>query len=710
VRVGQILGIAGSGLALCCLVNKTAAQSIQGAGFDPTPVNLSSGEIQVPRPVTPMDLLRLRDPKGASISPDGKHIAFVVGQAVYETNSYRSGLFIVATDGNHSVRCFGNAGMPHWDEINQWIPEAPQWSPDAKSIWYRARMSRNERWQVWGWEAGSGQRHRLTNVPGDVESYRYVAEEHALLLTVVKASAEDKEASSKGILFEGQIRPYQTIPVLTQLQLSRERRREYWIHDLRTSRERTATPQERRVWGSDGSSALNNLPADERQAIAKYHVVGRKEAPDGKNVAYVYQVDDPSLSSTWSRRLLVWSKDTHVLKEVTTDAYFVEILGWGSQATELYFTERDGRGHSPELWKVSAEGSSPQLLFKPPEGSYVSSFSFDKSGRYFAYLAENNASPARIALLDVGEQHFRTLVELNVDFDRLQRNPAERVGGTNRYGDKWYGYLVKPFDYQPGNRYPLVITTYRAGDYFLRGGSGDENPIQVYAANGLAVLSFDVGSIRNVRPGHFDEKLQDWASPTASLEDAIRQLSERGIVDPERVGIAGFSHGEEIAGYAVTHTSVFRAAVGAAFYDPCFYFLGGSDWWSVFDRWGLGGWPQGQSKFKWQQLAMWMNADRIHTPILENASDTEYLIYLPVYRSLADLGKPVELYIYPKELHVRNQPRHRFEICERNLDWFSFWLKAQERPGAEKQEQYLRWRKMRDQIPNSRPEDSSKLN
>jgi len=59
---------------------------------------------------------------------------------------------------------------------------------------------------------------------------------------------------------------------------------------------------------------------------------------------------------------------------------------------------------------------------------------------------------------------------------------------------------------------------------------------------------------------------------------------------------------------------------------------------------------------------------------------------------------------------VRNQPRHRFEIYERNLDWFLFWLKAQERLGAAKQEQYLRWRKMRDEIPNSRPEDSSKLN
>ena len=103
---------------------------------------------------------------------------------------------------------------------------------------------------------------------------------------------------------------------------------------------------------------------------------------------------------------------------------------------------------------------------------------------------------------------------------------------------------------------------------------------------------------------------------------------------------------------------------------------------------------------------MSLNADRIRAPVLENASDTEYLVYLPVYRSLLDLGRPVELFLYPNELHVRNQPRHRFAIYERNLDWFLFWLKGVERAGAEKQAEYLRWRQMRDrslESSNSRP-------
>ena len=344
---------------------------------------------------------------------------------------------------------------------------------------------------------------------------------------------------------------------------------------------------------------------------------------------------------------------------------------------------------------MSADGSNLQTVFRAAGAEYFSAFSPDKSRQYFAGLLENNISPPQIALLDSTTGHVRALVDLNPGFQNLTRSPAERIEGTNRFGETWYGYLVKPLGYTPGTRYPLIVTTYRSGDYFLRGASGDQNPIQVYAAKGFAVLCFDTGRPRNIRPGNFEDKILDWSGPTASIEAAIDQLNEHGVIDPERVGIAGFSHGEEIAGYAVLHTNRFRAAIGAALYDPCFYFIGGGDWWSAFKNVGLGGWPEGETKSKWNEIDMPAHADRIHTAILENTSDTEFLIYLPLYRSLVDLGKPVELYIYPQELHVRNQPKHRLEIYERNLDWFRFWLKDEENSDPVKDEQYRRWKQLR---------------
>ncbi|HZU45106.1 MAG TPA: Atxe2 family lasso peptide isopeptidase [Terriglobales bacterium] len=675
-----------------------AAQSVQGARFDSAPVRETDSEPSKARPVTSMDLLTLRDPKGVSISPDGKWVALVIGQAVYDANAYRSGLFVVSTaDGR--VRSFGTAGLPHWDEINQWPAEDPQWSSDSKAIWYRARMRESEHWQVWTWSLVTGRRWQVTHADGDVEGCEFVSAGRALFLTVARpratASARSYEPS---ILFPGQLRPYQSISVPRQMKLAEEPSREFWIHELGTDRERAATKAEVLEAGVGHLAAVENVTAEESDVLSRYHPVEAKPSPGGKSVAYLYYTDNSSESRVLGRRLLVRSKETHTVKEVTPGAYFVDQYWWKPDGSELYFTKREGRGRSHELWRASGDGSQAERVFQPPSGDYFSSFSSDASGRWFACLVENNITPPRVGLFDRTSATMRILFDLNPEFEALERSPAERIEGINKYGESWYGYLVKPLGYEPGRRYPMIITTYRSGDYFLRGASGDQNPVQVYAASGFAVLCLDVGMIRNIRPGHFEEKLMDWASPAASVESAIQQLAGRGLIDAERIGMTGFSRGEEITGYVLSHTNLVRAASGAAMHEPCFYFMAGAEWWDIFRNWGLGGWPYGQSRANWEQIAMSKNADRIRAPILENVSDTEYLVYLPVYRSLVDLGKPVELHIYPNELHVRNQPRHRFEIYERNVDWFLFWLRDEERPAPYKGDQYERWGRLRRQI------------
>ena len=154
--------------------------------------------------------------------------------------------------------------------------------------------------------------------------------------------------------------------------------------------------------------------------------------------------------------------------------------------------------------------------------------------------------------------------------------------------------MLKPVGYLSGRKYPLVVTTYRSGDYFLLGASGNENPIQLYAASGFVVLSFDMGRLRSRWPRDFANRLLDWKSPTESIFEAIDMLAKSGLIDAERVGVTGFSHGAEIVEYAIAHTSRFRAAVlsGPAARDPYFYYMGGATWHETFESWGLGGWPE----------------------------------------------------------------------------------------------------------------------
>ena len=685
-------GIAIIGITVCCSAAGAAAQAVEGAGYDPSPVRLDQSVTTTRRPVTPMDLLTLRDPKGVSISPDGRNVAFVVGQAEYETNSYRSGLFVVATKAGSRVKTLGTAGMPHWDEINQWIPEDPQWSPDSRWIAYRTRMSSAEHWQVSIWNAATGLRENQTSAPGDVESYRWGLGGSELFLTVEKprSSLDTTNEAEAGILFNQAIHPYQVIPLLTQMEEATKPEREYWIYELKTRRQRPATEGEVAKWKPWSSASA----PDQNPLLAKYHILGAAPSPDGSKIAYSYDVENYAQSKTWAGRLLLATDHGRHILEVTPDAHWVEQYWWTADGKTLYFTEHGGRGRSPELWELPSGELKPRLVYRADAGEYLSSFSSDAAGKIFACLRENNASPPEIAIMDDLTKPVRTLVDLNPGFSLLQKGTTERLDGTNSYGEKWFAYLVKPLDFVQGKKYPLIVTTYRSGDYFLRGASGDENPIQVYAAHGFAVLCVDVGWTRNRVSGDFDETLLDWASPTASIEQAVQRLSQEGIIDLSRVGIAGFSHGEEIAGYALIHTTLFRAASGAQNYDPFFYFLGSDDWHEIFGQWGLSGWPHGEINPNWRKIAMSLNVDKIVTPILQNESDTEYLITLATYRSLQDAGKPIEMHIYPNELHVRNQPRHRLEIYDLNLDWFRFWLKGEQDSDPAKADQYARWREL----------------
>ena len=74
-----------------------------GAKFDPTPVTIPKADSASPRPITSADLVALREVHGMSISPNGEWVAFIVGQANYETNSYRSGLYVVRTSGEEQI-------------------------------------------------------------------------------------------------------------------------------------------------------------------------------------------------------------------------------------------------------------------------------------------------------------------------------------------------------------------------------------------------------------------------------------------------------------------------------------------------------------------------------------------------------------------------------------------------------------------------------
>lgn len=97
----------------------------------------------------------------------------------------------------------------------------------------------------------------------------------------------------------------------------------------------------------------------------------------------------------------------------------------------------------------------------------------------------------------------------------------------------------------------------------------------------------------------------------------------------------------------------------------------------------------------WRNYSLRFNVGAVQAPILIQAADVEYLGALEAYTALREAGKPVEMYVYPDEFHVKWQPLHRLASYRRSLDWFDYWLKDKRDPVASKADQYRRWDKLK---------------
>jgi dipeptidyl aminopeptidase/acylaminoacyl peptidase len=185
------------------------------------------------------------------------------------------------------------------------------------------------------------------------------------------------------------------------------------------------------------------------------------------------------------------------------------------------------------------------------------------------------------------------------------------------------------------------------------------------------------------------------------VDAAVDELHRRGIVDPERVALTGFSRAGYEVYYAATHPGDihYAAAVCADSFRGSYssYLVAGAHGHaSASDFDALYGGDFWRAEDQWLMNEPTFNVDRVHTPILftehgQNSGERSPYA-LETIGAFALNEKPIEYLYFPTAGHLLRRPRERIAMIDAVVDWVAFWLQDYQDPSPEKAAQYERWR------------------
>jgi dipeptidyl aminopeptidase/acylaminoacyl peptidase len=167
---------------------------------------------------------------------------------------------------------------------------------------------------------------------------------------------------------------------------------------------------------------------------------------------------------------------------------------------------------------------------------------------------------------------------------------------------------------------------------------------------------------------------EEWTDILAGVDLLVGD----GIADPDRLGIAGWSHGGFMAAWAVGQTDRFRAAlVGAGVIDWGMLAATGENGQFEAALSGSTGWS-GIGPHPHDAVSPISFAGRVRTPvlILHGAEDTNVPLGQAVFfhRALRHFGVEHEFVVYPREGHAIRERNHQLDVLRRTRTWFDRWM------------------------------------
>ncbi|HXL20983.1 MAG TPA: S9 family peptidase [Candidatus Dormibacteraeota bacterium] len=625
-------------------------------------------------------LFRTRRFEQAAISPDGKKVAWV--ETVIAKNGAPTGdttIFSVDTAGLavHPRRIAAGA----YDAVHS--EGSVAWSPDSKQIAFLSDAEKRGQLQLYVTPAAGGPARKLTSVKGFLQSPAWSPDGKTIAILFTEnltksagplAAEEHPTGEIKDSFYEQRLA----------------------LIDLATGKLRQISPADTYIYEYDWSPDATKF-------------VVSSALGNGDN-------------NWWLAELSTLDPATGLMKSIYKPKLQIAQPQWSPDGARIAFIEglmSDEGLTGGDIHSINASGGEPENL-TPNRKSSPSWFTWTTQGKIL--LAEYAAGDSAIALLDPAtrksEQLWRGSERINAggwgptlalaadgknsaivrssfasapelwtgplgDWKQLthrntglQPNWGEAKSLTwKNDGNEVQGWLIYPKDFDPAKKYPLVVDVHGGPSYAaLSDWPSTHDYAFPLAAAGYFVFqpnprgsygqgeAFTRGNVKDFGYGDFRDIL-------AGVDEAIKSAP----IDPNRLGLFGWSYGGYMTMWGVTQSNRFKAAVAGA---------GIMNWQSYYGENQIDQWMIpffGKSVYDdpevYAKSAPITFIKKVKTPTLVVVGDSDGECPTPqsfeFWHALKTQGVETQLVVYDHEGHMFAAPKHQRDVTQRLLAWFN---------------------------------------
>tara|TARA_B100000959_G_scaffold58001_1_gene60697 strand:+ start:7566 stop:9605 length:2040 start_codon:yes stop_codon:yes gene_type:complete len=628
------------------------------------------------RAMTTDDGLDIVQVGGAMISPDGSWVLFSKSELNWEENERETTWWRVSTEGGEPYRYIGDDGGGNF-----------QFSPDGSRLAFTRSV--DDESQLFLLPTTGGEAVQLSEHETSIGSYAWSEDGLKIIFVATEPRTEEEEEAREAgydAIFVDEGPNGQQSGNWNNL----------WLIEVESGAERRLTDTDHRI-GSfsvapNGDRILFTSRIENRrnqQNLSEIQLLeveagtirqltvnsapeGRLSwAPDGRSFAYTARTD-----GEWELLLdKIWVMDPDGGDRRIVSGAFDGNIGnfvWAPDASAILFSGLHGTNNN--LYRINLGSDSVEQITSSVGSLAPSSFSRDRAK--MAYVFQDFDTPADIWVGPTDGAGAVQLTDVNPTItDELVLGQGEVIRWESRDGTEIEGILMLPAEYQSG-MLPLLLHIHGGPAGVFRNSFSASN--HVWAGLGYAQLFPNVrgssgydddllrGNLRDIGSGDYED-----------LMTGVDELINRGIADPDKLGLRGWSYGGILGGWTITQTDRFKgASVGAMV----------SDWTSEYGPgfnhdvrlWYIGGTPWDNTD-EWRERSALTHVANVTTPTLvlhgiNDRTDTEPQSMM-FFQALKDQGKITRYIRFPREPHGFQEPRHQRTRDVEEIRWIQKYVR-----------------------------------